>query len=264
MNKLTIAILLTAIFMTSISAVQAQDENSSTNMPPQFQGGVVIMPYGNIDIPSYRFDYSTNYNTRQKSLWDTITRPFVALLDMIRQDELIITAHEKTPIEWRILIADPEDDDIDIEIMNEPNGAVYENGFVMWTPPLDYVNNSLEYKDETITIRAEDENDNWVMHNITIRVLNLNTPPQITGYYPPKTFKTQIGEKIDFKIRPYDDQNDKLEYVWCVEDRCFDTTNKNTSFKFPTIFSESGTKSVKASVDDGEFTKTFRWTVKVE
>jgi len=193
----------------------------------------------------------------------------------IPNDKLVV--NENQQFTFKVTASDPDGDEVTIKLDNPPQGASFNEGVFLWTPPYntvvnrsgrwldDFVSNfkywNKKFNSEKATVWLNfvaSDGSTEVVHPVKVTVKNANVAPEILDVIPVNKFVVKVGEPVIFHVTAKDADNNRLTYEW-------DFGLKQTSVKgtdtVSRTFTSAGKKKVEVSVDDGRDEVEKRWEI---
>lgn len=116
--------------------------------------------------------------------------------------------------------------------------------------------------EESLVLTARDQAGRSVSMNLTVKVIPVNDPPEITGVIPDKqTWTMPEGKKDIFRITAGDPDTPELGYTWYFDgDRQKET---GPVFTYQPDYNSAGPHSLKVVLSDGDTNLTVEWNITV-
>ncbi len=193
----------------------------------------------------------------------------------VQNDNLVV--NEGQEFMFTVSATDPDNDVVTIKLDNPPQGASFNEGVFLWTPPynivvnrsgrwlddfvsnLNYWNKKFSSEKATVWLNfVASDGLTEVVHPVKVVVKNVNVVPEILDVIPVNKFVVNTGEPIVFHVTAKDADNDRLTYEWDFGWR--QTSVKGTDTVTRT-FTSAGKKTVEVSIDDGRDEVEKEWEI---
>jgi len=196
----------------------------------------------------------------------------------IEQDRFKINENEL--LSFSLSAQDPDQDNLTLTLEEIPPDASFQDQTFSWTPNYRTVNrrnptflNNLyskstflnrHYNDEmeTYSLRfVASDGDFHMVHPVIVTIKNVNQPPTLEDYSPPKAILTGLNESLILIANFLDADNDNLTYTWDFgfwEAKV--TTTHNTIKR---TFKKTGVKTITVTATDGTYEAQHQWKIKV-
>lgn len=157
-------------------------------------------------------------------------------------------------------ISDPDGDSLTLSVTGLPDGALLtsesaEAWRISWTPNYD------QSGSHPIHFMLSDGKGGIVQDSVTIEVLNINRPPQITLLSPTADTTLIQGRAIDFDIEAFDPDNEALEIAWLLNGEIVSETG---NYHYEAGQNFIGDDNIEVFVTDLVDTLSFKWTITVQ
>ncbi|MEA2021032.1 MAG: right-handed parallel beta-helix repeat-containing protein [Candidatus Caldatribacteriota bacterium] len=182
--------------------------------------------------------------------------------------EPVKTATEGNLYSYQVEASDPDGDVLSyfLNLFPEEMNISSENGLVSWLP----TNNQIGI--HRVIIEVSDGRKS-ALQDFEIEVSNTNDSPQILSYYPANlNVDINEGDSIRFEIQAEDvDLNTTLNYRWFLNGSLVSNSSVTpvsgssfvNSWKYFTGVGNSGQKTLKAIISDGELSDSVQWKITV-
>lgn len=157
----------------------------------------------------------SGYNIPELKLKDNLLHVFgnkYKLYELNKAPRVIssqIITNEDTEFSSNVIFSDPESDEIIFSLIQEPTRGVLtiSNEYIVYKP------NENFYGNDSLIIRAEDSNGNFIEQEITVLVNAVNDAPIITT----SLISTDEDQSVEFQIQASDVENDSLVFTLAKE-----------------------------------------------
>jgi len=168
-----------------------------------------------------------------------------------------VTAEEGKELRFMLGANDPDNEKLSFTLRNSPEGASVSGNYLVWTPDFEAFENFNGTSIFNVTVSdGKDKKDSQVK----VRINNVNRKPEIKSFTPKEGHIAKSGEAVSFSVEAIDADNDNLSYIW--DFGLFDKYDSGNSHN--RIFSSSGSKRIKVSVNDGKSSVEHVWNIQVE
>ena len=154
---------------------------------------------------------------------------------------------------------DTDNDNLTITEGFLPDGAVFADGVLNYTPGYDAAHNDTDVVVYEVGFIVSDSSKMKNTASFNITVLNGNQFPAITGVKPWASSKAVAGKPITFGVKAEDGDGDMLTYKWKFG--FLDTYDGGN--EIARVFTSAGVKEVSVAVTDGKNTVEHTWIVEV-
>ena len=182
--------------------------------------------------------------------------------------EPVKTATEGNLYSYQVEASDPDGDVLSyfLDLFPEEMNISSENGLVSWLP----TNNQIGiYR----VIMEVSDGRKSALQDFEIEVSNTNDSPQILSYFPANlNVDINEGDSIRFEIQAEDvDLNTTLNYRWFLNGSLVSNSTVTpvsggsfvNNWKYFAGVGNSGQKTVKAIISDGELSNSMQWKVTI-
>ncbi|MBN1351823.1 VCBS repeat-containing protein [candidate division KSB1 bacterium] len=111
-------------------------------------------------------------------------------------------------------------------------------------------------------LAAVSDGDTSIIRNWTLRIINVNQPPQILSAVPQTDRAVIAGDSIQLRLRTFDPDSEHLDIIWIVNGR-HDTTATDSTLIFRTEPDSVGNDTIICYVSDRETTIFHTWCLHV-